>query len=72
MLSKKDRFNNETDKFPTDEYNDEMPNVYSYNQKSMFDDEQRLIKWPCFMSESKRMLFSGGKKLGPSFITPKL
>jgi hypothetical protein len=38
----------------------------------VFDEEQRLIKWPCFMSESKRMVFSGEKKLGPSFITPKM
>ena len=72
MTSKKDRFNNNVDKFVIDEEDDDSPNVYSYQPKPAFNDEKRLIKWPCFMSESKRMVFSGEQKLGPSFITPKI
>lgn len=45
--------------------------MYSYNMKSEFDKEQQLIKWPCFMSESKRMVFNDQRKLGPSFIGSK-
>ena len=38
MLSKKDRFNNDTDKFPLDDYKENTPNVCTYNLKSVFDE----------------------------------
>ena len=50
-----------------------MPDMYSYEQKSAFDAERGLLKWPCFMSESKRALFSGGENsAGLSFLTPDI
>ena len=57
IMTKKDRFNHYPDKFEEISKAEEMPDVNSYNLKSAFDSEQRLLKWPCFMSESKRMVF---------------
>lgn len=38
MMSKKDRFNNDVDKFVIDEEPENTPNVYSYPTKPAFDD----------------------------------
>ncbi len=50
MLSKKDSFNMDVDSLGNYIVNDDNPNVYSYDQKSIFDNQKRLLKWPCFMS----------------------
>lgn len=60
------------DKLGRDEIIDDTPNFYSYNTRSEFNGEQKLINWPCFMSESKRVAFQVKKKLGPDFVVPEL